>query len=158
MYLARIFGDKSISYCLRETYRADGIYRSRDLFDLGPDPGKFILYPGGFSFYIDDLLFDRLGTGTGPAVPRRVGLLALGRFGRRQRFHRMTPRYDGKYPLPQPEATKCPGFPSIDSGKTAKRMPLLRGMGLPFLVYLLNVSSNPGRLFNDLHLFFNDSI
>jgi hypothetical protein len=33
---------------------------SRDLFDLGTDPAKFIIYPGGNSFYIDPVIEDRL--------------------------------------------------------------------------------------------------
>ena len=38
-------------YIIRETY-SDGEYlRSRDLYDLGTDPTKYIVYPGGNGFY-----------------------------------------------------------------------------------------------------------
>ena len=33
---------------------------SRDLFDLGTDPGRFIVYPGGNSFYIHESIEERL--------------------------------------------------------------------------------------------------
>jgi len=36
--------------------------RSRDLFDLGTDPAKYIIYPGGKAFYIDETVDDRLRT------------------------------------------------------------------------------------------------
>ena len=37
-----------------------GTYRSRDLFDLGADPSRFIIYPGGNSFYIDTAVEDAI--------------------------------------------------------------------------------------------------
>jgi hypothetical protein len=60
MYLARLFIKNNLHYRLRESYLEDGIYRSRDLIDLGADPGKYIIYPGGSSFYVDEQIFDRL--------------------------------------------------------------------------------------------------
>jgi len=60
MYLARHFINNRLHYLLRESYLDGEIYRNRDLIDLGADPGKYIVYPGGSSFYIDDLVFDRL--------------------------------------------------------------------------------------------------
>lgn len=45
---------------IRQSY-ADGVcYRSRDLFDLGDDPSRFIVYPGGNSFYIDTAVEDAI--------------------------------------------------------------------------------------------------
>ncbi|MCI5208097.1 MAG: hypothetical protein D3910_04755 [Candidatus Electrothrix sp. ATG2] len=60
MYLARCFRDNRIFYLLRESFLDNGIYRNRDLVELGEDPGRFIVCPGGASFYIDDLIFERL--------------------------------------------------------------------------------------------------
>lgn len=45
---------------LRESFLDGEVYRNRDLIDLGDDPEKYIVYPGGSSFYIDDSLFERL--------------------------------------------------------------------------------------------------
>ena len=36
------------------------ILRSRDLFDLGTDPTRYIVYPGGNSFYIHEVVRDAL--------------------------------------------------------------------------------------------------
>jgi hypothetical protein len=58
MYLARSFIHNRLHYLLRESFCEDGIYRHRDVVDLGADPGRFIVYPGGSSFYIADDLFD----------------------------------------------------------------------------------------------------
>ena len=60
MYLAceKIKG-KSL-YFIRESYRQAGQFLSRDLIDLGADPGSYIVYPGGNSFYIDQVVEDRL--------------------------------------------------------------------------------------------------
>ena len=60
MYLARRFINNSLHYLLRESYPDDGVYRHRDLLDLGSDPEKHIVYPGGTSFYIADSVFDTL--------------------------------------------------------------------------------------------------
>lgn len=62
MYLARCFINNRLHYLLRETFLDGEVYKCRDLIDLGDDPGKYIVYPGGSSFYIDDLIFDRLKT------------------------------------------------------------------------------------------------
>ncbi len=60
MYLARRIIDNNIQYILCETFASGDWFTSRDLVYLGDDPGKFIKYPGGSSFYIDDLVFDQL--------------------------------------------------------------------------------------------------
>jgi hypothetical protein len=47
-------------YLIRESYRDADYFLSRDLIDLGVDPGGYIVYPGGNSFYIDQMIEDRL--------------------------------------------------------------------------------------------------
>jgi hypothetical protein len=51
LYLAHLPTDH---FMLRESHRDGDLLRSRDLFDLGPDPGQFIVYPGGNSFYVSE--------------------------------------------------------------------------------------------------------
>lgn len=60
MYLAQkvIKGEKR--YFIRQSYRQDDTYLSRDLFDLGTNPAKYIVYPGGNAFYIDNVVIERL--------------------------------------------------------------------------------------------------
>ena len=60
MYLARHHTDRHFAYTIRESYRDGPHYRSRYLFDLGPDPSAYIVYPGGNAFYIDEAVTDRL--------------------------------------------------------------------------------------------------
>lgn len=53
MYLARVLDKRrGRRYLIRHSYADGGCYRSRDLFDLGDDPSRFIRYPGGNGFYI----------------------------------------------------------------------------------------------------------
>jgi hypothetical protein len=61
MYLARL-PDKinGYRYLIRQSYADDHCYRSRDLFDLGDDPSRFIVYPGGNGFYIDTFVEDAI--------------------------------------------------------------------------------------------------
>ena len=61
MYLARL-PDKNngCRYMIRQSYADDHCYRSRDLFDLGDDPSRFIIYPGGNGFYIDTAVEDAI--------------------------------------------------------------------------------------------------
>jgi hypothetical protein len=47
-------------YFIRETYSHQNRFLSRNLFDLGTDPGRYIIYPGGNSFYIHESVEDRL--------------------------------------------------------------------------------------------------
>ncbi len=51
---------REIHYFIRESYFAGGLWRSRDLFALGPDPGRYIIYPGGNSFYVDQIVEETL--------------------------------------------------------------------------------------------------
>ena len=62
MYLARKSTNGMIRYFIRESYRDGDHFLSRDLFDLGTDPAKYIIYPGGNAFYIDPVIEDRLDT------------------------------------------------------------------------------------------------
>jgi hypothetical protein len=57
MYLARVL-KKGLGYHykIRQSYDDGLCYRSRELFDLGASPSKFIIYPGGNSFYIDTVV------------------------------------------------------------------------------------------------------
>lgn len=61
MYLARL-PDKNrrYRYMIRHSYRDGQCYRSRDLFDLGHDPTRFIRYPGGNAFYVDTAVQDAI--------------------------------------------------------------------------------------------------
>ena len=60
MYLALKTIKGNTHYFIRESYRDGTCMRSRDLFDLGTDPAKYIIYPGGNAFYIDETVDDRL--------------------------------------------------------------------------------------------------
>jgi len=61
MYLARIRDKQNgFRYFIRQSYAHGNGYRSRDLFDLGDDPGQFIVYPGGNGFYIDTTVEDTI--------------------------------------------------------------------------------------------------
>src|SRR5665647_1135647 len=61
MYLARNeVGPRHHHYVLRESYLSGGVYFSRDLADLGRDPGRFIVYSSETSFHIDEDLLQRL--------------------------------------------------------------------------------------------------
>ena len=62
MYLALKTIKGKTRYYIRESYRDGDCLRSRDLFDLGTDPAKYIIYPGGKAFYIDETVDDRLRT------------------------------------------------------------------------------------------------
>lgn len=54
MYLARKIIQGKTRYIIRESYREKGCLRSRDLCNLGANPDRYIRYPGGNSYYIDD--------------------------------------------------------------------------------------------------------
>ena len=69
MYLARKSIRGNLHYFIRETYHDGRNLLSRDLLDLGTDPSKFIVYPGGNAYYIDEVVEQRirsLGTEPGP--------------------------------------------------------------------------------------------
>ena len=54
MYLAIKQINGQPHYFIRETYLHQNRFLSRNLFDLGTDPGRYIVYPGGNSFYIHE--------------------------------------------------------------------------------------------------------
>lgn len=60
MYLARVKIKNKLHYRIRQsTENGDG-FLCRDLFDLGLRPDKYIVYPGGNAFYIDEVVTDAL--------------------------------------------------------------------------------------------------
>ena len=60
MYLAFEKINGKTHYFIRESYRLENQFLSRDLLELGLDPGGYIIYPGGNSFYIDQVVEERL--------------------------------------------------------------------------------------------------
>lgn len=60
MYLAQKRIGPKLYYFLRESYFADGLWRSRDLLALGTNPSRYIIYPGGNSFYIKEEIIEKL--------------------------------------------------------------------------------------------------
>ena len=60
MYLAQKTIQGRPHYFIRQSYRKDDIFLSRDLFDLGTNPWKYIVYPGGNAFYIDEIITNHL--------------------------------------------------------------------------------------------------
>jgi hypothetical protein len=54
MYISKKEINGVVNYFICETYAEGGKLKSRVLFELGADPKKYILYPGGNSFYIDE--------------------------------------------------------------------------------------------------------
>jgi hypothetical protein len=60
LYLASEKIKGKTGYFIRESYRQADHYLSRNLLDLGADPGSYIVYPGGNSFYIDPVVEETL--------------------------------------------------------------------------------------------------
>lgn len=60
MYLARKISNGICRYIIRESYPRGSRLLSRDLIDLGADPGRFIVYPGGRAYYIDEAVEEKL--------------------------------------------------------------------------------------------------
>ncbi len=60
MYLARHKIKGKVHYTLRESFAKEGQFLSRNLFDLGQDPGQYIVYLDQRSYYIDDVVIDTL--------------------------------------------------------------------------------------------------
>jgi hypothetical protein len=58
VYLARKRIAGRTHYTIRESYLDAGAYLCRDLFELGAEPARFIVYPGGNAFYIDAVVED----------------------------------------------------------------------------------------------------
>jgi hypothetical protein len=69
MYLARKHIGGKTHYIIRESYRQQDACLCRDLCDLGTDPGKFIVYPGGNAFYIEEAVEEMIRSfGSEPAA------------------------------------------------------------------------------------------
>ncbi len=60
MYLKRKNTKSGRSFVLSESYRDGGLLKHRRLIDMGPDPGIYIEYPGGNSFYMRESLIEKL--------------------------------------------------------------------------------------------------
>jgi hypothetical protein len=60
MYLARRHIHRRTHYIICQSVAGPGCMQSRDLFDLGPDPTRFIHYPGGSSYYFDACIEESL--------------------------------------------------------------------------------------------------
>jgi hypothetical protein len=60
MYLARRQIHRRTHYFIRQSIAGPGCMQSRDLFDLGTDPTRFIHYPGGNSYYFDECIEESL--------------------------------------------------------------------------------------------------
>lgn len=66
MYIARRIHNGENRFSIRQSYADGGVFRSRHLMDLGPDPRRFVHYPHGRSFYIDAVVEDTLRKAVGP--------------------------------------------------------------------------------------------
>ena len=99
MYLAHKLVDGQTHFYIRESYRDGEFFRSRELFDLGPDPAGYIVYPGGNSFYVDSAVEDGLSSAGRTATPDELDDLfwvflkprikrALASFRHREKTHR----------------------------------------------------------------------
>ena len=60
MYLAQKTIHGKIHYSIRQSYEDGDLFRSRVLFELGPDPENYFVYPGGSSFYVAEHLIESL--------------------------------------------------------------------------------------------------
>ncbi|WP_028583224.1 hypothetical protein [Desulfogranum mediterraneum] len=60
MYLAQKNSPRGMRYILRESFRQGEVFSSRDLLDLGHDPGRFIVYSGDISYQLDKELLASL--------------------------------------------------------------------------------------------------
>lgn len=60
MYLAQTTVNGQTHYSIRESYLHQNQFLSRNLFDIGTDPGQYIVYPGGNSFYIHESIEEQL--------------------------------------------------------------------------------------------------
>lgn len=60
MYIARKQIDGETRYILRESYVFENQVSSRDIIELSFNPSDYIIYPGGNSYYIKDILEDEI--------------------------------------------------------------------------------------------------
>jgi hypothetical protein len=62
LYLAQHTIKGKRHYFIKESYKDGNLFRSRQLFVLGTNPGRYVVYPGGRAFYIDGVVEDRLAS------------------------------------------------------------------------------------------------
>jgi len=60
MYLARLSKKGKPRFVIRQSYPDGSGMKSRDLFDLGADPTRYIVYVGGTGYYYDTVVYDAL--------------------------------------------------------------------------------------------------
>jgi len=60
MYLARMKIKDQTHYYIRDTYHEGSCLKSRDVFDLGTDPSKHIIYLGRHGYYYDESIEETL--------------------------------------------------------------------------------------------------
>lgn len=60
MYLKESLVKGQSHYILSESYKNEDCWKSRQLIDLGPDPERYIVYPGGNSFYVEESIEEGL--------------------------------------------------------------------------------------------------
>ena len=60
MYLARNTIKHKTHYFIRATYTEDSLLKSKNIFDLGTDPSRYIIYPGGNAYYFDEVIEETL--------------------------------------------------------------------------------------------------
>ena len=60
MYLAQKKIKGKTHHFIRESFNDGGCLRSHDLFDLGTNPARYIVYPGGNAYYVDDVVEEKL--------------------------------------------------------------------------------------------------
>ncbi|MFH1153950.1 MAG: J domain-containing protein [Pseudomonadota bacterium] len=60
MYIARHRRNRSLCYFIRRSLQVGGQYIHQELMSLGPDPARFVIYPGGNAFYIDETISQAL--------------------------------------------------------------------------------------------------
>ncbi len=110
MYLANIHPNGRPHYVIRETYAEGEHLLCRDLFDLGPHPDRYIRYPGGNAFYVNESVETTVrANGAQPAIHEIEDLLwefvdpqvrhAVGYFRDRGR-HRPLSKPEGDIPHP----------------------------------------------------------
>ncbi len=60
MYLAAREVKGKTQYFIRESYKDGNCFRSRDLLELGTNPARYVIYPGGNAYYIDEVVEEAL--------------------------------------------------------------------------------------------------
>lgn len=60
MYLARKRINGRLHYSIRQSYPDGDVLTHRELFSLGTEPERYLVYPGGNSYYVDEIIPDQL--------------------------------------------------------------------------------------------------